>query len=133
MANKTVLKKEKNLNSRREVVTVHPVMRTLIYSLIFPNRQTAYRIHRTNTYSVKKYIYFWKTMINTAAKSILVQLCYYMTRDFHRHSQEPTAKRQFLQKSASNFLKSRAAVSVKKSEKKYNLNGISTALRRHVR
>ena len=70
-------------------------------------------------------------MINTAAKKILVQLCYYMTRDFfHRHSQESTAKRQFPQKSASNLLKSRAAVSVKK---KYNLNGISTALRRHFR
>ena len=54
-------------------------------------------------------------MINTAAKSILVQVCYYMTRDFHRHSQESTAKRQFLQKSALNLLKSRAAVSVKEN------------------
>ena len=53
-------------------------------------------------------------MINTAAKSILVQLCYHMTREFHRHS-ELTAKRQFLQKSDSNLLKSRAAVSVKEN------------------
>ena len=51
-------------------------------------------------------------MINTAAKSILVQLCYYMTREIHRHSQESTSKRQFLQKSAANLLKGRAAVSV---------------------
>ena len=54
-------------------------------------------------------------MINTAAKSILVELCYYMTGDFHRHSQESTAKRQFQQKSPSNLLKSRAAVPVKEN------------------
>ena len=39
MANKTVLKL--NLNLSREAVTSHPVMRALIYSFTFPNRQTA--------------------------------------------------------------------------------------------
>ena len=56
MANKTVLKKEKNLNSRREVVTSHPVMRALIYSFVFLNRQN--RIQRTNAYAVKKIYLF---------------------------------------------------------------------------
>ena len=37
-----------------EVVTSHPVMRALIYSFIFPNRQT----QRTNAYSVKKIYLF---------------------------------------------------------------------------
>ena len=64
----------------------------------------------------RKYIYFWKAMINTVAKRILVQLCYYMTREFSStFSRESTAKRQFLQKSASNLLKSRSAVSVKEN------------------
>ena len=54
-------------------------------------------------------------MINTSAKSILVQFCYYMTRGFHRNSEESAAKRQFQQKSASTLLKSRAAMSVKEN------------------
>ena len=51
-------------------------------------------------------------------KKKLVQLCYSRRENFHRHSQESTAKRQkrqFLQKSASNLLKSRAAVSVEEN------------------
>ena len=40
MANKTVLKKEENLNSR-EAVNSHPVMRAVIYSFTFPNQQNS--------------------------------------------------------------------------------------------
>ena len=57
-------------------------------------------------------------MINTAEKKKngTVVLLYDERINFHRHSQESTVKRQkrqFLQKNASNLLKSRAAVSVK--------------------
>ena len=79
-------------------------------------------------------------MINTAAKSVLVQLCYYMTWEFL--STFSRIKRQFLQKSASNLLKSRAG---RVGNRKYIFklyflcisiflfpfkNGISTILRR---
>ena len=47
----------------------------------------------------RKYIYFWKAMIKTAAKRILVQLCYYITREFsstfsriNRQTSIPTEK-----------------------------------------
>ena len=131
MANKTVLKKEKiNLNSMREVVTSHPVMRALIYSFIFPNRQTALTEYSelTRTPS-RKYIYFWKTMINKAAKGILVQLCFYMTREFsstfsriNRQTSIPTEKCfKLAQKPCGRV-----------GKRKYNLNGISSASRRHL-
>ena len=71
------------------------------------------RIQQTNVYSVKKIYLFLENNVNTAAKSILVQLCYYMTREFS--STESTAKYQFLQKSSSKLLKSRAAVLVKEN------------------
>ena len=134
MANKTVLKKEKNLHSRREVVTSHPVMRALIYLFIHlskpPNCITEFSA-LTRTPS-RKYIYFWKTMINTAAKSILVQLCYYMTKGFsstfsriNRQTSIPTEK----------CFKPIAQMPCGRvGKRKYNLiNGISTALRRHFR
>ena len=57
-------------------------------------------------------------MNNTAAKKFSTVVLLYEERIFHQHSQETTAKRQkrqFLQNSDSNLLKSCAAVSVKEN------------------
>ena len=78
----------------------------------------------------RKYFYFWKAMINTATKTILVQLCYYMTREFlstlsriNRQTSISTEKCfRLAQKPCGGV-----------GKRKYNLNGISTALRRHFR
>ena len=72
MANKMVLKK-KNLNSRQEVVTSHPVMCALIYSFIFPKSSNCITefSELTRTPS-RKYIYFWKAMISTADIVVLL-------------------------------------------------------------
>ena len=57
----------------------------------------------------RKYIYFLESNDQYGRERILVQLsCVNIRRvNFHRHSQESAAKRQFLQKSASNLLKVR--------------------------
>ena len=129
MANKMVLKK-KNLNSKWEVVTLHPVMRAYLFiHLSKPSNCLTEFSELTRTPS-RKYIYFWKTMINTVAKSILVQLCYYMTREFssrfsriNRQTSIPTEKCfKLAQKPCGRV-----------GKRKYNLNEISTALRRHFR
>ena len=106
-------------------------MRALVYSFIFPNRQNCLTefTELTRTPS-RKYIYFWKAMINTAAKRNLVQLCYYITREFssafsriNRQTSEtsiPTEKCfKLAQKPCGRVVK-----------RKCNLNGINTALLR---
>ena len=76
MANKTVLKKEKK--SKFKGSRYFTSGNAPSYRFIHLSKSTELNeITRTPS---RKYIYFWKTVINTAAKSILVQLCYYMTR-----------------------------------------------------
>ena len=130
MANKTVLKKENNLNSRgSRYFTSGDARAYLFIHLSKPSNCITEFSQLTRTPS-RKYIYFWKTMINTAAKSVLVQLCYYMTREFsstfsriNRQTSIPTEKCfKLAQKPCSRV-----------GKRKYNLNGISTTLRRHFR
>ena len=87
-------------------------MRALINSFIKPSN----RIQRTYANSVKK-IYFWKTVINMAAKSILVQLCYYMTREFSSTFSRINHQTAIPTEKCFKLLKSRAAVTVKKKIK----------------
>ena len=130
MANKTVLKEEKKINSRRSrYFTSGDAHAYLLIFLSKPSNCITEFSQLTRTPS-RKYIYFWKTMINTAAKSILVQLCYYMTREFsstfsriNRQTSIPTEKCfKLAQKPCGRV-----------GKRKYNLNGISTTLRRHFR
>ena len=120
------LKKGKNLNSRgSRYFTSGDARRNYLYIHLFKpsNCMTAFS-DLTGTPS-RKYIYFWKTMINAAAKSILVQLCYYMTREIpstfsiiNLQTSIPTEKcRKLAQRSCGRV-----------GKWKYNLNGISTTL-----
>ena len=120
MANETVLKKTKFKAGSRYFTSGDARAYQFIHFSKSSNCITEFS-ELTRTPS-RKYIYFWKAMINTAAKKGLVQLCYYMTREFS----STFSRINFQQKSVSNLLKSRAAVSVKRI-------GISTALRRHFR
>ena len=134
MANKMFLKKGKNLNSRgSRYFTSGDARRNYLYIHLFKpsNCMTAFS-DLTGTPS-RKYIYFWKTMINTAAKSILVQLCYYMTREIsstfpriNLHTSIPTEK---VFQTCSKRQKPCGRV----VKRKYYLNGISTALHRQFR
>ena len=63
----------------------------------------------------RKYIYLWKAMINTAAKRVLVQLCYYMTREFSSTFSRIERQKSIPTESASNLLKSCAAMLVKEN------------------
>ena len=129
MANKTVLKKEKKLNSRQEVVTSHPVMRGLIYSFIFPKSN---RILRTNAYSVKKIYLFLESNDQYGRKNSLVQMRYYMTREFSL-----TFSRINRQTSETSIPTEKCFKLAQKPcgrvGKRNNLNGISTAFRCHFR
>ena len=78
----------------------------------------------------RKYIYFWKAMINTAAKRNLVQLCYYITREFSSafsRINRQTSETSILTEKCFKLAQKPCGRVVKR---KYNLNGINTALRR---
>ena len=99
MANKNGSKKRQNLNSRREVVTSHPVMRAYLFIHLSKSSNCITEFSELTRTPSREYIYFWKAMINTAAKRILVQACYYMTREvsstssrINRQTSIPTEK-----------------------------------------
>ena len=138
MANKTVLKERKKSKVKgKSLLHIRWCTRLSIHSSFQKERGLWGRefdcitefSELTRTPS-RKYIYFWKTVINTAAKSVLVQLCYYMTREFsstfsriNRQTSIPTEKCfKLAQKPCGRV-----------GKRKYNLNGISTTLRRHFR
>ena len=122
MANKTVSKKEKQSKFKgSRYFTSGICARLSIHSSSQTNR-----IQRNNAYSVKKNIYFWKTMINTAAKSILVQ-CYYMTREISSTFSRINCQTSIPSEKCFKLAQSRAA---RVGKRKYNLNGISTTPRR---
>ena len=98
MANKTVLKKEssKFKAGSRYFTSGDARAYLLIHLSKLSNCKTEFS-ELTRTPS-RKYIYFWKAMINTAAKKKKKKKNCTVV-NFHRHSQESTAKRhkrQFL-------------------------------------
>ena len=116
MANKTVLKKEKKSKFKAgSRYFTSGDARAYLFIHLSKSSNCITKFSELNAYSVKKIYLFLESNDQYGRKKNLVQLCYYMTREFHRHSQESTARRQFLQKSASNLLKSRGAVSVKEN------------------
>ena len=127
MANKTDLKKKKSKVRGSRYFTPGDARACLFIHLSKPPNCLTEFTELTRTPS-RKYIYFWKAMINTAAKRNLVQLCYYITREFssafsriNRQTSEtsiPTEKCfKLAQKPCGRVVK-----------RKYNLNGINTAL-----
>ena len=129
MANKTVLKKEKKSKFKagnRYLISGDARAYLFIHLSKSSNCITEFT-ELTRTPS-RKNIYFWKARINTAAKRILVQLCYYMTRAFSstfsridRQTSIPTGKCFKLSQKPCGRV----------GKRKYNFNGISTALRLH--
>ena len=69
-------KETKNLNSRREVVTSGDA-RVYLFIHLSKSSNCITEFSELTCTPSRKYIYFWKAMINTVAKRILVQLCYY--------------------------------------------------------
>ena len=129
MANKMVLKKKSKFKVGSCYFTSGDARAYLFIHLSKPSNCITEFSELTRTPS-RKYIYFWKTMIKTAAKSILVQLPYYMTIKFslafsriNRQTSIPTEK----------CFKLAQKLCGRVSKRKYNLNKISTTLRRHFR
>ena len=87
MANKTVLKKEKSKFKAGSRYFTSGDARAYLFIHLSKSSNCITEFNELTRTPSSKYIYFWKAMINTAAKRILVHLCYYMTREFHRHSQ----------------------------------------------
>ena len=134
MADKTVLKKEKKSKFRagRRYFTSGDARAYLFIHLSKSSNCITEFSELTRTPS-RKCVDFWKAMINTAAQKNLVQLCYYMTREF-----SSTFSRINRQKSETSIPREKCFKLAQKrcgrvGKRKYNLNGISTALRRHFR
>ena len=131
MANKTDLKKEKQskFNAGSGYFTSGDARAYLFIHLSEPSNCITEFSELTRTRS-RRYIYFWKAMINTATKKILVQLYYYMRREFsstfsriNRQTSIPTEKCfKLAQKPCGRV-----------GKRKSNLNGISTAPRLQIR
>ena len=129
MADKTVLKKIFKFKAGSSYFTSGDARAYLFIHLSKPSNCITEFSELTRTPS-RKYIYLWKAMINTAAKRILEQLCYYTTREFsstfsriNRQTSIPAEKCFKLAQKPCGHVGKRI----------YNLNGISTALRRHFR
>ena len=134
MANKTVLKKEKHLNSRGSRYFTSGNARAYLFIHLFKPSNCITEFSELTCIPSRKYIYFWETMINTATKSILVQwvVLLYGKRNFIGILKNQPPYVNSCRKSASNLLK-RQKPWGRVVKRKYNLNGISTTLRRQFR
>ena len=90
-------------------------------------------IQRTNVYYVKKIYLFLERNDQYGRKTKIVQLCYYMTRDFSSAFSRINRQTSETSTPTEKCFKLAQKPCGRVGKRKYNLNGISTALRRHFR
>ena len=135
MANKTALKKEKKKESKFKESRNFKSGDARAYLFSYLSKQSNYiaEFSELTHAPSRKYIYFWKTIMNTTAKSILVQLLYgeKIFINILKNQRQNVNSYRILQKQVQFKLAQKPCSRVGK--RKYTVNGISTTLRPHFR